>query len=392
MYLFPAPFADFKIDRNSQCLRGNLFNFINTTSANAGNLKYKWDFGDGTFSVNKNTSHSYGLHGSYFVKLIATSITNCNDTIENTVQVNPMPDARFYWSLACLEDTTYISNVSVISAPDKIVSWDWDFRDGETSSQENPTHIFTSAGLYLVKLIVTSANQCKDTVTNKLVVREHVKSNVITRSSVENDKDILTEWEPVKAGIARDYILERSTNNINFIFIKKFGNNFQKYLDKNLDVKNTSYIYRMVVVDSCNFTGIYSNISKTVVLRSTENSAHPKLYWSAYHNWPGGVKEYQVEVWDQNLGTFVQIGKTGAQDTVFTDFDIHIKTTEFCCRVIAIRADGVQSVSNTTCFSTPVSLWIPDAFTPNGDELNNTFQANGQFIFSFNCQVYSRWG
>jgi PKD repeat protein len=46
------------------------------------------------------------------------------------------------------------------------VAWDWDFGDGNSSSQQNPSYVYASAGNYVVTLIATSALGCRDTVTD----------------------------------------------------------------------------------------------------------------------------------------------------------------------------------------------------------------------------------
>lgn len=52
----------------------------------------------------------------------------------------------------------------------------------------------------------------------------------------------------------------------------------------------------------------------------------------------------------------------------------------------------VQSVSNTVELIPPIAIYIPNAFTPNGDGLNDTFGAVGQGISEFSMQVFNRWG
>ena len=50
------------------------------------------------------------------------------------------------------------------------------------------------------------------------------------------------------------------------------------------------------------------------------------------------------------------------------------------------------SYSNTYTFITPAMLYVPSAFTPNDDTVNDVFKANGKFISEFNLVIYNRWG
>jgi PKD repeat protein len=86
-----GPSASFNTDNQVQCLTGNNFSFYNTSKhMGAGwNMKYYWDFGDGTtdsvntFVFNKH----YTVIGTYTVMLVALGSDNCYDTMTMTVQV-----------------------------------------------------------------------------------------------------------------------------------------------------------------------------------------------------------------------------------------------------------------------------------------------------------------
>lgn len=53
---------------------------------------------------------------------------------------------------------------------------------------------------------------------------------------------------------------------------------------------------------------------------------------------------------------------------------------------------GVYSVSNYVRAIPPAVLFVPNAFTPNGDGINETFNPKGQSITTFNMKIFNRWG
>lgn len=63
-------------------------------------------------------------------------------------------------------------------------------------------------------------------------------------------------------------------------------------------------------------------------------------------------------------------------------------------RVTAYKNGSSQTVSmsNEVEVVPTMSLYIPDAFTPNGDGINDTFGISGEAIRNFNMRVYNRWG
>jgi PKD repeat protein len=155
-----SPIADFYPLTTSSCLDGNSFSFVNTSS---GGNTWLWDLGDGNTSTLQNPVHSYTSPGYYTVKLIATNANGCSDlkTITQCVQVYPKPAAAISSSFttACSASQPFQFTTSSAS------SYLWSFGDNTTSSQQNPSHTYSSAGNYNVSLIVGNAQGCSDTLT-----------------------------------------------------------------------------------------------------------------------------------------------------------------------------------------------------------------------------------
>jgi hypothetical protein len=127
------PTASFTINNNNQCQSGNNFEFTNT-STNA--TSYLWDFGDGTTGT--SPSHSYTSSGTYDVKLVASNVTGCKDSITSSVTVKHV-SASVATKTAC-ESYTWI--------------------DGNTYTSSNNTATYT----------LTNAVGCDSVVTLNLTI------------------------------------------------------------------------------------------------------------------------------------------------------------------------------------------------------------------------------
>jgi len=63
-------------------------------------------------------------------------------------------------------------------------------------------------------------------------------------------------------------------------------------------------------------------------------------------------------------------------------------------RVTGIKRgeNSVRSMSNYAEVIPPLSIFIPNAFTPNGDGINDAFGVKGEGIRDFHMYIYNRWG
>lgn len=167
--VFPLPIVKFKADTVCQ---GDSTSFFNLSYINTGNITgWHWDFGDGDTSSLKNPSHIYSAAGNYTVTLTATSSNGCAGSLSVPILVYPLPNADFSFipaPTADLIDPVVFSDLSTGSP----VKWWWGFGDGDTSLIQNPSHLYSDTGAFVVTLIVTSNHGCVDTVRHPLDVRE----------------------------------------------------------------------------------------------------------------------------------------------------------------------------------------------------------------------------
>ncbi|MEM9983688.1 MAG: PKD domain-containing protein, partial [Bacteroidota bacterium] len=167
-YVNPTfPDADFTSDDTISC-PGSLVRF-RSTSTGIG-LTYLWDFGDGTNSTAPNPTKLYPGNGSYNVQLTVTDANGCSDTEIrfNYVEIG-QPTAAFAADSTSATCPPLTVNFTDQSSAD-VVAWNWDFGDGSTSTLANPGKIYTVAGTYDVRLIVTNNVGCRDTLfRNNLV-------------------------------------------------------------------------------------------------------------------------------------------------------------------------------------------------------------------------------
>jgi PKD repeat protein len=149
----PPPVAAFSGSPTSGCAPLT----VNFTDQSTGDItSWDWNFGDGTaHSAAQNPSHQYANPGDFTVTLAVTGPGGSDSEVKtNYIHVEGAPVAAFYG------DPTSGTVPLTVSFHDQstgtVTSWDWNFGDGTShSSAQNPTHQYSSAGLYTVTLTVT---------------------------------------------------------------------------------------------------------------------------------------------------------------------------------------------------------------------------------------------
>jgi uncharacterized protein (TIGR02145 family) len=146
------PVADFSADTTKIQL-GNSVQFTDESTGSP--TSWSWDFGDGETSSKAKPSHTYSSKGTYTVELtVSNGYGSDKETKTDYISVGSSPTANFS------ADATTITEGETVNFTDQSTndptSWSWDFGDGETSSEANPFHTYSSEGTYTVELTVTN--------------------------------------------------------------------------------------------------------------------------------------------------------------------------------------------------------------------------------------------
>jgi PKD repeat protein len=114
-------------------------------------VAWHWDFGDGNTSTAQNPTHNYAAVGTYNVCLISQNSCGADTSCTSITVVCPAPNAAF-----TALPLGFSVSFTVQSSSGGSAIYAWDFGDGNTSTQFNPTHTYAAGGIYNVCLTVTS--------------------------------------------------------------------------------------------------------------------------------------------------------------------------------------------------------------------------------------------
>lgn len=173
--VWPQPTANFNIAAVT-CIN-EAITFTDQSEANANNIvSWNWDFGDGTTLIRNNAnsfSKIYSVLQNYNATLRVTTDSGCNSTVvSKPLTIHPKPVVDFDLpTVVCLPEgrATFTNKTTVGGTGGTPVTYLWQFGVAvATSTQTNPTYNYSATGAYTVHLKATSARGCVDS-TNKVL-------------------------------------------------------------------------------------------------------------------------------------------------------------------------------------------------------------------------------
>jgi PKD repeat protein len=124
-------------------------------SRGAGPMTWHWEFGDGATSDMQNPTHTYGADGDFTVKLTVTNEYGTNTkTVPAYISLGNPPVTDF--SASPLSGDLPLTVKFTDTSANRPSAWKWNFGDGASSDEQNPSHTYTTAGTRFVTLRVSN--------------------------------------------------------------------------------------------------------------------------------------------------------------------------------------------------------------------------------------------
>lgn len=349
---------------------------VDFTNNSLNSSQYVWFFGDGDSSNLFEPSHTYNLMGNYQVMLIVFDTGACGGTDTAFLDVIAHNDSV----IADFDLTTPIACDSLVVVLDNLTqngnTYEWFFDFIDSSHAFEPTHTFYDTGIHQIRLIAANDQMCNtpDTIETTVTLLPKVTANFgndeggcepeiifFTDSSVNatgyswvfDDGDVSSDTEPVHvyqfAGVYNVILVTSNPNTCNltdtaFATIEVFG-------PPDALFETDSSIYEIFqIID-------FNNLSSddAIVFGWDFGDGNNSDIENPTHSYPS-EGEYTI--------CLDVISQHGCVDT-------------FCKVLNVVFASLID---------------IPNAFSPNGDQMNDWFYPRGMGISTFLLKVYNRWG
>ncbi len=339
---------------------------------------WTWDFGDASIlSDTEHNSHVYEKWGAFDVSLQVRSNFGCISSVNEQAIVNPNPEILFDVEQICKGDITrFTSQASIIEGD--ILHYSWSFGDGNTSVFTNSSNEYSQAGIYPVNLLVSSAKGCSSNLEKQIKIFDLPEVHFLV------DREVC-ELEQI------NFINNTNSDDIIIEYNWDFGDRIIS------SEKNPSHSYKN--------SGIYDVLLSVETVNGCKNLNFKDSFIIVHKN---PIAEFDMS--DRRVSVLdseVLFTNNSGSDLFFEwDFDngiIDSDNTDVIINFIeAGNYDVLLYVENDIGCSDEIthqvivgeefSVFVPTAFTPNNDGLNDEFLSSTQGVYEFEMKIFNRWG
>lgn len=212
-------------------------------------------------------------------------------------------------------------------------------------------------------------------------------------STYQND-DLLIRWSGGRQLSNPEFRAIFSTDGTSFSTGAQFSGDVTEQLISNSQFLRNSYFYTLQYSDECDNLSPPGPLTRPVFLKAVERGPNQfDLQWNQYLPLTDGVRQYFVELWDADMNNLATME---VWDPSF--FNLRLTSDYSQVAWVTVRAEGFGadagfvSRSNRRPLAFHSDLYLPTAFTPDGDGLNDEFGVLGPEVTEFSFRIYNRWG
>lgn len=311
---------------------------------------------------------------TYSVIIENTSLQNCIDTLSSIIIVYPKIETNFSYTIGvCANDVQFAD--SSFTNP---VSWQWNFGDGNMSTQQDPLYFYNASNVYTVNLISTNQFGCKDT-AQKIVSLPPFDpisvNNSISKCADDTVQLIATGgvkylWSPA------EYL---SNPNISNPLAYPTSNTTYSVIVSTLKGTDTcnSVLTTQVTLYPFNYDASLIQVSEDTIVLGQSAVVTLQGFPSAN----SVIVSPQTHIQYLSNNSF-QITPTKSGEYIITAADSGGCRHELRKIYVVVQADNCnESV-----------VFLPTGFTPNDDGINDVLYIRSNFITDVYLTIYDRWG
>jgi len=341
--------------------------------------RYFWFFGDGDSASGTMVTHTFVDTGTYRILQVSIDSNACVNIDSNYATVVVIDDFVIaLFDVNTINDCDSDLYVQMVDQSIHAVEYLWDFGDGTTASTaQNPDHHYYLPGTYTITLIVTDTTRCHPLDTISRIVT--LKPNAVADFTLADVCD----------GAAVKFT--NTSTQANATYSWSFGDNTFDTLTNPVHTYGTSgtYIVNLAIRDtaSCN---VVDTVAKPVIVYA-QPIANFILTRDTY--------KFEEDIYLQNTSINANTYNWSfGDDNTSTDFSPtyqykkSIGWHQICLEAYILNAPCRDTICDSVFISFIPLIGVPNAFSPNGDGINDRVFVEGRGIVALEFRIFNRWG
>jgi len=335
-----------------------------------------WDFSSNSISGGiRPDQQIFMTPGTYPVNVTINFNNGCTTDSLFDFAVDPKPVAQFTWLTPCDDNLVRFTSESTTSAG-TLTSFDYDFGDGNASTDANSNTLYSALGTYTTELIVLNSFNCYDTVSQDVTVDHIVKpqfdiSDICVYDSQlvkQTILDLVTPISRIEWDMGNG---QRILGQDSFEYVYQNPGTYKITIQVETNANCMYSATKTIDVHDLPTAGFFMSPERADVVNSevefTSNAVDAVSYqYDFSHGFESTEKDFMYRFPDTATYIITQ--------TV---------TNQYGCK---------DSFTAEIIIDFVVNILVPSAFHPDNDPINNTFAPQGLGIGRYEMKIYNRWG
>jgi gliding motility-associated-like protein len=208
-------------------------------------------------------------------------------------------------------------------------------------------------------------------------------------TNVLSDSELELRWE-VPQGLQPAGFIIYKKRNPNDDFFEVDSTSATSYLDRGTAFNTRNFYYSIAYINSCGGISPLRTTAPNILLKVNQQQSDIKFSWNSYTGFDSLFREYIIVKYDENMNVLSESNL--GDEAIYSENIAQSEDQLSFYQVEAHSANGLVAYSNLLRYKIPSSIFVPTAFTPNDDALNQEIKVLGKFINEVEFSVYNRWG
>lgn len=319
--------------------------------------------------------------GKYTGNLFLNPGTLCGDTIDLVFNIynNVMPDFSYRYDTCVAGTVDFIDKTVSFNGP--VTSYKWEFGDGSNATIKNPSHLYQTPGIKNIKLAVQDGKGCKKDITKPLTWQPVPPLLIIQPSTFNGCTPGSVTFNNLSRPIDSTYSIKWNFGDGNSSSAVSPTHSYTLPGTYSISLEVTSPI-------GCKTSRSFTDWIKISQGAKADFEYSPERVTSFNNTVNFSDKSIFATRWQWFFGNK---GFSTRQNPTFTFKDTGFHSIKL---VVANQFGCSDSIVKLLDVEPKVTYWLPNAFSPNDDSVNDTYKGTGITggMQNFTMRIWNRWG